>query len=95
MQFLLTAYDYTDEKALERRMNAREAHLQRAMDQKEDGTFLLGGALLNAEGQMCGSMILFDVPNRAYLDVLLEEEPYLTQQVWEKVTIEPFRLADI
>jgi uncharacterized protein YciI len=44
---------------------------------------------------MIGSMILYEVPDRAFLDNLLKNEPYIYNKVWEKIEIKPFRLAKI
>src|SRR4051812_23280540 len=43
MQFLITAYDGTDEGALERRMAVREAHLVGARAMKASGSMIIGG----------------------------------------------------
>ena len=53
-QYLITAYDGTDENALERRMNVRPFHLEGAKKLKENGNFIIGGAILNEEGNMIG-----------------------------------------
>ena len=93
MQFLLTAYDGTDTDALDRRLKVREEHLEKIAGLKKTGEFLFGGAILNEAGQMIGSMILYDFPDRQALDKKLKEEPYITEGVWKKIEIHPFRLA--
>jgi uncharacterized protein YciI len=93
MQFLLIAYDGTDPKALERRLKVREEHLEKIGRLKKDGKFLFGGAILDVDGKMIGSMIVYDYPDRRSLDERLKEEPYFTQGVWKKVDIQPFRHA--
>lgn len=95
MQFLLVAYDGTDEDALERRMKARPEHLEKVSVLKKNGEFLFGGAILDEKGQMKGSMILYEFPDRQTLDERLKDEPYIKQGVWEKIEIHPFRLANI
>lgn len=95
MQFLLIAYDGTDRDALNRRMVARPEHLEKVADLKKNGEFLLGGAILNDEGDMIGSMILYEFPDRKSLDERLKGEPYITGGVWQKIEIKPFRLARI
>ncbi len=95
MQFLLLAYDGTDPEALHRRLNVRDEHLRRISGLKKDGGFLFGGAILDDEGKMTGSMIVYDFPNREALDEMLKNEPYITDGVWEKIEIKPFRLAKI
>jgi uncharacterized protein len=93
MQFLLIAYDGTDAGALERRMKVREDHLGKIALIKKSGEFLFGGAILDNNGKMIGSMIVYDFPDRAALDEKLREEPYITGGVWEKIEIQPFRHA--
>lgn len=91
MQFLLLAYDGTDEGAQERRLKVRPEHLDKIEKLKKTGEFLFGGAILSENGQMTGSMIVYDFPDRATLDAQLKEEPYIFGKVWEKIEIRPFR----
>jgi uncharacterized protein YciI len=93
MQFLLIAYDGTDEGALERRMKVREDHLNKVAGLKKAGEFLFGGAILDDGGKMIGSMIVYEFSDRQSLDAMLKEEPYITGDVWKKVDIQPFRHA--
>ena len=95
MQFLLIAYDGTDAEALDRRMKSRPDHLEKIALIKKAGEFLCGGAILDDSGKMIGSMILYEVPDRATLDERLKNEPYIYNKVWEKINIRPFRLANI
>ncbi len=95
MQFLLIAYDGTDQGAFERRMKVRPEHLDKISVLKERKEFLLGGAILDDKGQMIGSMIVYEFPDRAALDRRLKEEPYIINGVWEKIEILPYRLANI
>jgi uncharacterized protein len=95
MQFLLIAYDGTDPGAENRRMNARPLHLERIEDLKKSGEFLFGGAILNDDGKMIGSVILYDFPDRAIMDERLKTEPYIIDGVWKEIKIMPFRLAKI
>jgi len=95
MQFLLIAFDGTDHEAIERRMRARPGHLENVAVLKKRGEFLLGGAILDDDGKMIGSMIVYDFPDRALLDKCLENEPYIINGVWEKIDIRPYRLAQI
>jgi hypothetical protein len=93
MHFLLIAYDGTDEHALERRMKFRDEHLKKIRELKKSGNFIYGGAILNDEGKMIGSSVLFEFPDRQALDENLKEEPYIIGGVWHKIEIRPFRLA--
>lgn len=95
MQFILTALDGTDAGAPERRMRCRPEHLEKIGNVKKAGKFLCGGAILNDDGTMIGSMILYEVSDRAELDRILLDEPYINNKVWEKIDIRPFRMAKI
>jgi uncharacterized protein YciI len=95
MQFILIAYDGTDADAESRRLGVRQEHLGKIGNLKKNGEFLLGGAILNDEGKMIGSMIVYEFPDREALDERLKEEPYITGGVWKKIEIRPFRLAKI
>jgi uncharacterized protein YciI len=93
MQFLLTAYDGTDDNAPERRLKVRPEHLEKVEVLRKTGEFLFGGAILDENGQMIGSMIVYEFPDRKALDEWLKDEPYIYGKVWEKINIVPFRLA--
>ena len=95
MQFLLVGYDGNDPEALQRRMKVREDHLKGVEILKKAGEFLVGGAILDENGKMIGSMMVYDFPDRQSLEERLKDEPYLTGKVWEKTEIHPFRLARI
>jgi hypothetical protein len=62
---------------------------------KKAGEFLLGGAILDDNGEMIGSMIVYNFPDRQALEARLKDEPYITGGVWKKTEIKPFRLAKI
>lgn len=93
MQFLLIAYDGTDQEAPGRRAAVRPEHLWKIKVLKERGEFLFGGAILDNNGNMIGSMILYEMPDRQTLDERLKDEPYVYGDVWKKIEIVPFRLA--
>jgi uncharacterized protein YciI len=95
MQFLLIAYDGTDPEALNRRLKVREDHLEKIGKLKKAGAFLFGGAILDNDGKMIGSAVLYDFPDRKSLEEKLKDEPYFTEKVWKKIKILPFRLAKI
>jgi len=95
MQYLLIAYDGTDGEALGRRMRVRGEHLEKIEVLKSRGEFIAGGAILDDSGKMIGSMIVYEYPDRFSLDKMLKDEPYYTKDVWKKVEIQPFRLAQI
>jgi uncharacterized protein YciI len=95
MQFLITAYDGTDEGALERRMAAREAHLVGARAMKASGSMIVGGAILDDQGRMVGSSCIVEFPARDAVDAWLAADPYVTGNVWQKIDVQPFRCAQL
>ncbi len=95
MQYVVHAYDHTGPDALDRRMAARPAHLAYAAQLKEKGQFLLGGALLDPDGNMMGSMLILDMETEDQLNDYLRSDPYIVQGVWDKIDVKPFRQATV
>jgi uncharacterized protein len=88
MQFILLGYDGTDERALERRMAAREAHVKIQKELYDQGKTLYAAGILSDDGKMIGSMIIADFPSRTDLEEhWLKKEPYILGNVWKKVEI--------
>jgi uncharacterized protein YciI len=94
-QYLVTAYDYTDAEALQRRMNVRPHHLAGVKELKESGNYIAGGAILNEESQMIGSVMILQFETDEALEVWKQNEPYITQKVWESIDVKPFRVAAV
>ena len=93
MQFLVIARDGMDEGALERRAQARPTHLEQIAPLVDAGNVLVGGAILSESGDMVGSMVLVDFPERKDVDDWLANDPYVTQGVWREIEVTPFRTA--
>ena len=93
MQFLLLAHDGTDKDAKARRTAVRRAHFAGIKPMVERGELRAAGAILDEAGEMIGSVVLAEFPNRADLDAWLTREPYVTEGVWKNIEIKPFRLA--
>lgn len=93
MQFLVLARDATDPGAPARRMAAREAHLALIAEYKAQGHMVIGAALLDEAGNMCGSAIMADFPSREGVDEWLKREPYISQNVWGDVQVLPCKVA--
>jgi uncharacterized protein YciI len=93
MPFIVTAHDFPN--ALEKRMAARQAHLDALAGMKAEGKVLYAAALLNDNGDMAGSMLVVDLPDAAAIEAWLANEPYILQGVWDKsrITIQPCRPA--
>ena len=95
MEFLVIAYDGTDEGALERRMKVREAHLAQARRLKKDGHLIEGGALLSPEGKMIGSTLYLRFDTTEELHRYLGNDPYTTGNVWLRTEVYPIKLAKL
>lgn len=93
MQFIILGYDGTDEGALDRRMAVREKHLSLVAENREKGSMIFGAAILNDEGKMAGSLLVYEFESRAALDEYLKIEPYVTGDVWRRVEVLPARVA--
>lgn len=95
MLYVVHAYDYTDSEALNRRMAVRPAHLEGVKNLKATNNYVIGGALLNPEGQMIGSMMVVDFDTEEAMQNWLQNDPYVSGQVWEKIDVKPFRQASV
>ncbi|MGX9364449.1 YciI family protein [Desulfoplanes sp. PS50] len=88
MQFVVIGHDGKDDKALDRRLAAREAHLATFKENHAKGVFLYAVALLDNDGTMNGSIIVCDFPSEEALKTeWLDTEPYVLGKVWESVEI--------
>ena len=92
-QFFVLAYDGTDEGALARRRAARPAHFEGIKPLVARRELLAAGAILDDTGKMIGSAVMADFPSRAELDAWLARDPYVTEGVWQKIEVKPFRMA--
>ena len=94
MQFVVIAHDYKDNKAIERRLAVREAHLKYAHEMFGLGKWLYASALLDNEGKMNGSIIFCDYENEDQLrKEWLNNEVYVTGKVWEKIEVRKAKVA--
>ena len=92
MQYVITALDFTDEDAINRRNTHREAHLVGIKNMADAGVFKSGGAILDDSGKMIGSTAHVEFSEKAGLDHWITNDPYTTGKVWEKVDIKPVHL---
>ncbi|MBP5979403.1 MAG: hypothetical protein KA748_04290 [Halomonas sp.] len=93
-QYAVVAYDYTDEGALDRRIACRQNHLDGLRRLYQQGSFISGGVVLSDDGKMIGSNAHFQFINRDALQAWLEQEPYVTQKVWEHIDIREVKFFD-
>jgi uncharacterized protein YciI len=79
------AWDGTDADAPARRAAARPAHVTRIEPFARNGTLVLGGALLDAQGGMTGSITVTAHVTDAAAEAFWNEDPYMTDGVWRRV----------
>ncbi len=89
MQFLIKAYDGPN--MLEKRMEVRPRHLE-GMSRLSKHIICAGG-LLDDEGKMKGSALIMDFGSRSELDAYLAAEPYVLENVWQKIEVEPMNVV--
>jgi uncharacterized protein YciI len=92
-QYIILAYDAKDEGAPERRMKVREEHLNLIGQLRARGNVLIGAAITDTDDKMIGSCIVANFPSRVELDAWLKIEPYVTEHVWEDISILNGKLA--
>ena len=89
MQFLIKAYDGPN--MLEKRMEVRPKHLE-GMSRLSEHIICAGG-LLDDEGKMKGSALIMDFDSRSELDAYLAAEPYVLENEWQKIEVEPMNVV--
>ncbi len=91
MQYLVTAYD--GQNMLKERMRVRPRHLENIKKVKEYGSIICAGGILDEDGNVVGSVLVMEFRSRELLDRYLDSEPYIAEQVWEKVTVESMNVV--
>ncbi|WP_295652100.1 YciI family protein [uncultured Mucilaginibacter sp.] len=92
-QYIITGYDHTDEGAIDRRMAVRPQHLEGAKELKANNNYIMGGAILDDEGKMIGSVMVLQFETEEELEAWKKREIYITAGVWETVEVKPFRVV--
>jgi uncharacterized protein len=83
--------------SLEKRMAARPAHLERAQALVAEGRLLLAGpfpaidSLDPGPAGMTGSLIVAEFESLEEATAWINADPYVTQGVFARVTVKPFR----
>ena len=87
MPFVVTAHDHEDDGALERRLKVRPEHMERCEQMVAAGTLQYAVALLDDDDRMIGSVMVVDLPTREDVESWLDDEPYKTNDIWERISI--------
>jgi len=85
--FVLTCIDKPDSLAL--RLANREAHLAYVRD--DPGFVRLAGPLLDARGEMAGSLFLVEAGDIAEVEAFTASDPYAVAGLFERVEIRAWR----
>ena len=94
-QYLIIANDGKDDGALDRREEIRPLHLAGAKKLKENNSFVIGGAMLDDDGNMRGSIMIVQFETKDDFQKWYDNEPYITQGVWKTIEVKPFRVAEV
>ena len=82
----------TDKPAsLELRTATRPQHL--AYIQGRVSELVLGGPVMDAEGKLCGSLLVIDVEDRQAAEDFAIGDPYARAGLFESTVIRPFRMV--
>jgi len=76
-------------------MNIRPHHFESARELKKSDNFIFGGAILDDEGRMIGSVMVMQFETAEQLEAWKQNEPYITQKIWESYDIKPFKVAAV
>ncbi|MDX8349318.1 YciI family protein [Cognatiyoonia sp. IB215446] len=86
MRFALMTKDKPG--ALQTRMDNRAAHLDYVA---ETGVVEVAGPFLDDDGQMCGSLIVLEVPDMAAAEAWAANDPYAKAGLFEEVTLRAWK----
>ncbi|KAJ1922008.1 hypothetical protein H4219_000355 [Mycoemilia scoparia] len=99
MHFLVIANDHTDAEALDRRLAARMKHLEGAKElhSKSTNSLHLGGAILDDQGKMVGSTLIYEAESIEKVKEIIANDPYTLNNVWDpnNIIIKQIKLADL
>lgn len=94
MLYALAGVDAAD--SLPGRLAARDAHLTRVRELRDQGRLVLAGPHPRldtsepGEAGYSGSLIIAEFPSRADAEAWAAADPYVTAGVWSDVSIKPF-----
>lgn len=74
--------------ALQTRIENRDAHLAYIA---ETGVVEMAGPFLDAGGQMCGSLVILEVPDMAAAQNWADNDPYAKAGLFDTVTLQTWK----
>jgi uncharacterized protein YciI len=90
--FVISYVDKPNSLAL--RMATREAHLGYAHDESRPTKVKLGGPYLDDNGDMAGSLIIVEAPDKAAAVAFTQNDPYVKAGLMSSVDVRPFRITN-
>jgi len=95
LHFVVIAYDGKDSEVSTRRNIVREKHLIGVRKLIKEQKHLYGAAILDDDDRMIGSVLIVDYPSKEILESeWLNNEPYVTGNVWQEITIKPCKVPE-
>lgn len=85
------------ENSLERRRQAREAHIARLEQLRDEGRLLLAGPYPAVDGEdpgpagFTGSLVIAEFPSLEDAQAWADADPYVEAGVYANVTVKPFK----
>lgn len=85
------------EGSLDRRLSARPAHLERLEALHREGRVLVAGPHPAVDGEdpgaagFTGSLLILEFPSLEEAEAWAKEDPYVGADVYESVTVKPFK----
>lgn len=89
--FAISCIDKPD--SLELRMATRQSHLNYANGGQTFVQVKMGGPYLDAQGNMAGSLMIVEAPNRSAVEEFSRHDPYVTAGLFQTVEIRPYRIT--
>ncbi|OGO91129.1 MAG: hypothetical protein A3F10_01495 [Coxiella sp. RIFCSPHIGHO2_12_FULL_42_15] len=95
MYYAIYCIDHNDSR--EKRRSVRQAHLQRLLELEKEDRLLIAGPLLQKDHDenmtfgATGSLIVAEFNDLETAKVWAAADPYVTADVYERVTILPFK----
>ena len=90
--FVISYVDKPNSLAL--RMANREAHLAYAHDETMAAKVKLGGPYLDDKGDMAGSLIILEAPDKAAAVAFTQNDPYVKAGLMSSIDVRPFRITN-
>src|SRR5579872_3965791 len=89
--FTISCIDKAESLSL--RLATREAHLAYANGGQTRVTVKIGGPYLDEQGNMTGSLLIVEAPDRQAVEDFCRDDPYVKAELFHTVDIRPYRVT--